>query len=210
MKQKQLSFKFLLIFCLLFSLTTNAQIKFGIHNLTLITDLSFATPKNEMANYYSIGDAMKVYLDAGVSVVQVKYGKNSPFAFDVEAFLGHEKANFDPADYVSNGLDAKITSYGLRLKPLCGSDKRNLLTSLIGGFFVEIGKSNARFIEEGQADVIRHPDVIGYGFTPAIPINGKTRFLVDLAFRNYNWTNNSHTTSTIHTFRTGLGLQFNL
>lgn len=194
---------------LLFTLTANAQVHLGIHNLSLTTDLSFATPKNEMANYYSIGDAMKLYLDAGISIVRIQYGKNSQASFDVSAFLGHEKANFDPADYVSNGLDAKLTSYGVRLKPLNISEKGHILTSLLSGIFIEIGKSKARLIEVDQPDVIRHPNVFGYGITPSIPISEKTNFTFEFAFRNYNWINNTNTTSTIHTFRTGLGLQFN-
>lgn len=201
--------KFIAAFLLLFTFTANAQLHIGIHNLALTTDLSFATPKNEMANYYFIGDAMKLYLDAGISLVRIQYGKNSPASFDISLFLGHEKANFDPADYVSNGLDAKLTSYGVRLKPIDINDKGHLLTSLLSGIFLEIGSSKARLIEVDEADVIRHPNVFGYGITPSIPVSEKTNFTFEFAFRNYNWINNSNTTSTIHTFRTGLGLQFN-
>lgn len=200
---------FLFVICLHFALTAKAQMHLGFHNLALTTDLSFATPKNEMANYYSIGDAMKLYLDAGLSLVRIQYGKNSPVSFDASAFLGHEKANFDPADYAGNGLNAKLTSYGVRLKPFYIKDKGHFLTSLLSGIFVEIGKSKARLIEVDQPDVIRHPNVFGYGITPAIPIGEKTNFIFEFVFRNYNWINNSNTNSTIHTFRTGLGLQFN-
>jgi hypothetical protein len=194
---------------LLFALSAKAQVHPGVHALTLTTDLPFATPKNEMANYYSIGDAMKLYLDASISLVRIQYGKNSPVNFDASVFLGHEKANFDPADYVSNGLNARLTSYGFRLKPLYISKKGNFLASLLSGLFIEIGKSKARLIESDVPDVMRHPNVLGYGLTPAIPFSEKTSFIFEFAFRNYNWINNSNTTSTIHTFRTGLGLQFN-
>jgi len=218
-----------------------AQIRSGIHGLTLITDLSFATPKNELANSYSLGEAMKFYLDGSLSVLQIGYGNNSPVSFNASAFLGHEKANFDAADYVSNGLDAKITSYGFRLKPfevrnindvynahtykdgdaLNGTTQTEaehqnnrvyhaqLLTMILGGLFFEVGSSSAKLIEEGYDDVKRHPFVIGYGLAPAIPLGSKTNFIFEFAFRKYNWINGMNTTSTISTFRTGIGLQFN-
>jgi len=193
-------------------LTTNiakAQLHIRINRLTLQTDLSFATPKNEMANYYAIGNVMKLYLDAGLSVVQIQYGKKSPVSFDISAFLGHENTNFDPEDYVSNGLDAKLTSYGVKLKPFYFKEKDKVIISILSGLFVEIGKSNARLIEIDQPDVNRQPKVFGYGVAPTIPLSEKTSFIFDFAFRKYNWINNSNTTSTISTFRTGLGLQFN-
>jgi hypothetical protein len=150
-----------------------------------------------------------LYLDAGLSVVQIQYGKKSPVSFDISAFLGHENTNFDPEDYVSNGLDAKLTSYGVKLKPFYFKEKDKVIISILSGLFVEIGKSNARLIEIDQPDVNRHPKVFGYGVAPTIPLSEKTSFIFDFAFRKYNWINNSNTTSTISTFRTGLGLQFN-
>lgn len=114
----KLILKFMLTVCILYSVDAQAQVEIGFKKLNVWTEFAFATPKQEMKNYYSFGDPMKLYLGADLPFAFLKYSKKGNTGLSVGAFLDHEKANFTDESYATDGLDAKMTSVGVRVRPL--------------------------------------------------------------------------------------------
>lgn len=109
--------KYMLMVCILYSVNSQAQVGFGFKKLNVWTEFAFATPKQEMKNFYSFGDPMKIYYGADLPFAFLQYSKKRNTGLSIGAFLDHEKANFTDESYVTDGLDAKMTSVGVRVRP---------------------------------------------------------------------------------------------
>jgi hypothetical protein len=109
--------KYIFIVCILYSIDSQAQVEFGLKKLNVWTELAFASPKQEMKNSYSYGEPMKLYLGADLPFAFLQYSKKRNTGLSVGAFLDHEKANFTDDSYATDGLNAKMTSVGVRVRP---------------------------------------------------------------------------------------------
>jgi hypothetical protein len=109
--------KYIFIVCILYAVNSQAQVEFGLKKLNIWTEFAFASPKQEMKNFYSYGDPMKLYLGADLPFAFLKYSKKGNTGLSIGAFLDHEKANFTDDSYATDGLDAKMNSIGVRVRP---------------------------------------------------------------------------------------------
>ncbi|OIR06948.1 hypothetical protein GALL_108540 [mine drainage metagenome] len=97
--------------------TTKAQTYFGIKKINVWADFAFAKPKDELKNYYGLGNAMQLYYGVDVPFAFFQYNKKSNTGLSIAGFLDHEKGNFSSGNYATDGLDAKLTSVGVRVRP---------------------------------------------------------------------------------------------
>lgn len=214
------SYKLLLFGAIFYSISAQSQVRFGLQNFALLGDFTFPTPKNEMANYYSPGDPIKAYWEGSLSFAQIGYGQNNPFSLNTSVFIAYETANFGSKDFSTNGLDVKITSYGIRLRPLNihkisdvsygAVNYSGMMEYIVDGLYLELGSSGATLVEPPLPNVSRTPTFIGCGIMPRIPMGNKMAMIIDIGWRKYSWINSLHTTSSIGVFRTGIGLAFEL
>lgn len=135
-KPLQIAKTFLFI-CLLVSLSVQSQVQFGLKKVNIFTDISYSSPEKELKNYYSLGDLMKIYVGAEVPFLAVNYSKKSTMCLSVAALLDHEKANFTSGDYSTDGLDAKMTSYGVRVRPFANMAVYAPTGKVIDGYYVK-------------------------------------------------------------------------
>ncbi|MDD2797911.1 MAG: hypothetical protein PHV20_04895 [Bacteroidales bacterium] len=214
------SYKLLLFLAVLYSISAQSQVRLGLQNFALLGDLTFPTPKNELANFYSPGDPIKAYWEGSLSFAQIGYGQNSPFSLNASVLLAYETANFGSNDFSTDGLDAKIISHGVRLKPLNihkisdvsfnPINFSGMMDYIVDGLYLELGSSSATLVEPPLPNVSRTPTFLGCGIMPRIPMGNKMAMIIDIGWRKYSWTNSLHTTSSIEVFRTGIGLAFEL
>lgn len=99
-------------------ISSNAQKRFEIKKINVWADFAFASPKDELKNYYGLGNAMQLYYGVDVPFAFFQYSKKSNLGLSVAGFLDHEKGNFSSGNYTTDGLDAKLTSVGIRVRPL--------------------------------------------------------------------------------------------
>lgn len=132
-----LNTKLFLLICLLVSFSTQSQVQFGIKKVNIFTDISYSSPEKEFKNYYSLGDLMKIYVGAEVPFLAVNYNKKSTMCFSVAALLDHENANFASGNYTTDGLDAKMTSYGFRVRPFANMAVYAPTGKVVDGYYVK-------------------------------------------------------------------------
>lgn len=228
-KQKKLLIPIIICFLLISSEAINAQSALGIRQVNIWGDLAFASPEKALKGPYSDGNAMQLYYGADIPFAFIEYNKKQNIGLSLAAFLGYEKANF--SNSVGDGLDVKLTSYGIRLKPFAQKnlDPKKLHTNLSGkgldedlvptinlfkyiftGLYIDFGMSSASLIEPPFANVQRNPKVSGYGLAPMVMIHDKIGIGMDLGIRKYNWTNASNTISSIKSIHMGFGLNIHL
>lgn len=211
----------------------NAQSRIGIKKVHVWASLAFASPKDALKSSYSFGDAMQLYYGVDAPFAFLDYGKKQQHGAVIAAFLDHEKANFTDDALITDGLDAKFTSAGLRIYPfttkhlssLADPDQVDESASRLGqdvsflaklglvilhSSYIDLGFAHAALIEKPTPDVIRTTTVFGYGLAPALAIGRKTSFHLDVGFRKYSWTNGLNTKSSVNSFRLGFGLGINL
>lgn len=124
-----------LFICLLTSLSVQSQVQFGLKKVNVFADISYSSPEKELKNYYSLGDLMKGYVGVEVPFFVANYSKKSTMCLSVAALLDHEKANF--ASITSDGLDAKMTSYGVRVRPFANMAVYAPTGKVINGYYVK-------------------------------------------------------------------------
>lgn len=220
---------FLSMLCMILITNTDAQSKIGIKKINVWADFAFASPKNELKNYYGLGNAMQLYYGVDVPFAFVQYNKKTNLGLSIAGFLDHEKANFSSNNFTTDGLDAKLTSVGVRVRPLANmtihthkgnveptqlnvevAELSNIFTKVLSGLYFDFGATHAALIEKPTPDVFRTATMFSYGCAPALAIGKKTTFYIDLGIRKYSWTNSLNTKSSIGSFHAGFGLGFNL
>lgn len=222
-----------LLLSLVFVAPANAQSRIGIKKVNVWASLAFASPKDALKTSYSFGNAMQLYYGADVPFAFLDYGKKQKNGAVIAAFLDHEKANFTDDAFITDGLDAKFTSAGLRVYPFTSKQLSSLAAPnqvdesaskfgqdvgflaklglvILHSSYIDLGYAHAALIEKPTPDVTRTATVFGYGLTPALAIGRKTSFHLDVGFRKYSWTNSLNTKSSVNSFRLGFGLGINL
>jgi hypothetical protein len=116
------TFVLMLVMGVSISNTVKAQLHFGIKKINVFADFAFAEPKSALVNPggYGLGNAMQLYYGAEVPFTYLKYSKKSSMHLSIAATVDHEKANFSTSNYLTDGLDVKLTSFGLRARPFSG------------------------------------------------------------------------------------------
>lgn len=109
---------FLIALIVASSNTANAQVLLGIKKINVFTDLAFAQPKDALVSPggYGLGNAMQLYYGVEVPFALIRYNKKSNMHLSIAATLDHEKANFSSSNIATDGLDAKLTAFGLRVR----------------------------------------------------------------------------------------------
>lgn len=126
---------FQITFLIALSLSTSnmasAQVFFGIKKVNVFVDLAFAKPKDALVSPggYGLGNAMQLYYGAEVPFAFARYSKKSNMHLSVAATLDHEKANFSTSNFATEALDAKLTSFGIRVRPFEGMGMFNVQES---------------------------------------------------------------------------------
>jgi hypothetical protein len=127
----------LLIATLLISATCFGQPSIGFKKLNVWTSFAFAKPKDAMANSYSYGKPMQLYYGADLPFTSLRYGKKTNTGLSVAVFADHERANFDANDFNSEGLNAKLFSLGVRIRPFANMAIYAPKGEVIKGQYVE-------------------------------------------------------------------------
>lgn len=127
---------FILALCSFNPLSSDAQVHLGVKKINLFADISYSNPEKELKNSYSLGDLMKFYVGVEVPIFTLGYSKKSTLCLSLAPILDHEKANFTREDYSTDGMDAKMTAYGLRLRPLANMAIYCPTGNVVDGHFV--------------------------------------------------------------------------
>ncbi|MDD5150504.1 MAG: hypothetical protein PHC28_08485 [Flavobacterium sp.] len=123
--------------CLFVSFSAKSQIQFGLKKVNVFTDISYSSPEKEMKNFYTLGDLMKFYIGAEVPFLAANYSKKSTTGLSVAALLDHEIANFSSNNYLSEGLNAKMTSLGIRVRPFANMAVYSPKGKIVDGYYIE-------------------------------------------------------------------------
>lgn len=216
-----------LFICLLATFSAQAQIQIGFKKVNIFANISLSSPEKELENYYSDGDLLKFYVGAEVPFVAANYSKKSAMGFSVAALLDHETANFTSGNYSTDGLDAKMTSIGVRVRPFDISELSEytrtvdspdwsedeeanfFIAMVLSGLYFDYGKTNMSFIEPPLPNKSRTATMYSYGLSPGFTVN-KITWYMDIGIRHYKWTNSLNTTSGIKAWHIGFGVGFNI
>lgn len=127
---------FILLMVSLTANLVNAQNFIGFKKVNVWVDFAFASPKNELKNYYGLGNAMQLYYGVDAPFAFLKYNKKNNLGLSIAGFLDHEKANFTDNSYNTDGLNAKLISIGIRVRPLANMAIYAPKGNVINGYMV--------------------------------------------------------------------------
>lgn len=121
----------MLFFSICQSQSAKSQVHIGIQKINVFADFAFAEPKNALVNPggYGLGNVMQIYYGAEIPFAFLKYDKKSNMHLSIAATIDHEKANFSTSNILTDGLDAKLTSFGFRVRPFSGMGMFNVSES---------------------------------------------------------------------------------
>lgn len=126
----------ILSICLVVTFSAKSQVQLGLKKINIFTDISYSSPEKELKNYYSLGDLMKFYVGAEVPFLTANYSKKRATGISLAALIDHENANFTSGNYSTDGMDAKMTSLSLRVRPFANMAIYSPAGSVIDGYYV--------------------------------------------------------------------------
>lgn len=192
----------------------HAQMKIVVKQINGFIDVTSSSPKDALVNpgNFSTGNAIQFYYGAELPFLYLRYGKNNGQLI-ISVFMDHEKANFQ--DPIDNDLNAKLTSYGIRIHPFDGkkpkydNDGNFLLAFIISGIYADFGFGNSKLTQIPNINITRNTKIFGCGWSPKMSQGKKINLLLDCGFRNYSWNNISNTKSSVFSLHAGIGIGFN-